>query len=349
MPKMRIAVIGAGWWAAENHIPVLKSRPDVEVTGVCRLGSAELSRVQEKFGIPFGTEDYRELLAHDKPDGVIVSSPHNLHYEHAAAALEAGVHVLCEKPMVLHGFEARQLVSLTESRKLHFVIPYGWNYTDYAQEARDMVRKGEIGNIEHVLCYMGSAVRELFSGGGAWFVEKAFFKPQASTWSDPNRGGGFAHGQLTHALALLFWMADLNPAEVFALMGHSKTGSDLYNAISCRFTNGATAVMGGAATMPPRSTYQVDIRVFGSEGMLLLDIERPRLEFRRHDGRTGSFTTQQKPGAYSCVEPVHAFVDLIQGKPVENRSSGWLGAKVVGVLEAAFRSAKSGKMESVEN
>src|SRR5690348_308509 len=152
MPKTRIAVIGAGWWAAENHIPVLKSRPDVEVTGVCRLGREELRRVQDKFGIPFGTEDYRELLAHDRPDGVIVSSPHNLHYEHAAAALEAGIHVLCEKPMVLHASEARQLVSVAKSRNLHLVIPYGWNYTDYVEAARDMVRQGEIGNIEHVLC-----------------------------------------------------------------------------------------------------------------------------------------------------------------------------------------------------
>ena len=141
----------------------------------------------------------------------------------------------------------------------------------------------------------------------------------------------------------------MSPAEVFALMGHSRTGSDLYNAISCHFTNEATGMLGGAATMPPRSTYQVDIRIFGSEGMLLLDIERPRLEVRLHDGRVHSFATQQKAGAYSCVEPVHAFVDLIQGNPVENRSPGWLGAKVVEVIDAAFRSAKTGKVEPVAN
>jgi len=349
MPKTRVAVIGAGWWAAENHIPVLQSRPDVEVSAVCRLGREELRRVQDKFAIPYGTEDYRELLTREKPDGVVISSPHNLHYEHALAALESGVHVMCEKPMVLRASEARHLVSVAHSRNLHFLIPYGWNYTDYAQEARQIMHRGEIGNVEHVLCYMGSAVRELFSGGGAWFTEKAFFKPQASTWSDPNHGGGFAHGQLTHALALLFWMTGLEPAEVFALMGHSRTGSDLYNAISCRFTNEATGMLGGAATMPPRSTYQVDIRIFGSEGMLLLDIERPRLEVRLHDGRVHSFATQQKAGAYSCVEPVHAFVDLIQGNPVENRSPGWLGAKVVEVIDAAFRSAKTGRVEPVAN
>src|SRR5260370_8816619 len=98
------------------------------------------------------------------------------------------------------------------------------------------MHRGEIGNVEHVLCYMGSAVRELFSGGGAWFTEKAFFKPQASTWSDPDHGVGFTHGQLTHALALLFWLAELEPSEDFPLMGLSITGSRLYNAISSPFT-----------------------------------------------------------------------------------------------------------------
>ncbi len=349
MSKTRIAVLGAGWWAGENHIPVLKSRPDVEIAGICRLGCEELRKAQEHFYIPFGTEDYQELLALENLEGVVVSTPHSLHYQHAAAALEKGLHVLCEKPMALQASEARKLAALAESRNLHFVIPYGWSYTDFAAKARSLVQQGEIGEIEHVLCHMASALRDLFDGTGAWFAEEAFFRPQKKTWSDPEGGGGFAHGQLTHALGLLYWITNLEPAEIFCFSRSSQSGADLFDAISCRFKNGATGMLGGSGTMPPGSPYQVDLRIFGSQGMLLLDIERPRLEVRRNDGRNSLIPLKTQPGEYSCVAPVERFVDLIQGKNTENCSNATLGAAVVATLDAACRSAKSGTIEEAEN
>ncbi len=344
---VKIGVIGIGWWAVENHIPVLQALPDVEVTAVCGLGREKLQAVQNRFGIGFGTEDYRELLSNDTLDGVVVSSPHQFHYEHAASALERGIHVLCEKPMALRASEAKRLVELVESKKLHFVIPYGWNYTDFAAFAREQVQGGRIGKVEYVHCYLGSATRDLFSGKGAWFAGEAFLKPETKTWSDPAVGGGFAHGQFTHALGLLLWIADLEPVEVFAFFGRSQTGADLYNSITCRFRNGITATLGGAGTLPPRSPYQLDIRIFGSEGALHLDIERPRLEVQRNDGRNYTMPMSMKPGFYGCIEPLRVFVDLIKGKCVENRSSVRLGARVVEVLSASLRSAESGKPEAV--
>ncbi|HTV54929.1 MAG TPA: Gfo/Idh/MocA family oxidoreductase [Terriglobia bacterium] len=345
MSEVRIGIIGAGWWAVKNHIPVLQSRQDVRVTAVCRLGRDELRKIQEQFGIGFGTEDYRELLSREDIDAVVVSSPHSLHYEHASAALDRGFHVLCEKPMVLHAGEARQLASLAASKKLHFLVAYGWNYTKLAAKARELVEAGRIGKIEHVHCHMGSATRDLFSGDDFWFSRKDSFRPDPQTWSNPNAGGGFAHGQLTHALALLFYITALQPEEVFAYMTSSKTGADLTNAISCRFKNGATGMIGGAGTMPARSTYQVDIRLFGSEGMLLLDVERPRLELRRHDGDNTIVPVTHKPGEYFCVEPLHVFIDLVHdnNKDVQNRSPAELGVSVVQVLDGACRSARLGK------
>jgi predicted dehydrogenase len=347
MSKVRVGVIGAGWWAVENHIPALKSFPDVELAAVSRLGGEELKRVQGAFDVPFGTDNYLELLDTQELDGVVISSPHHLHYEHSAAALERGIHVVCEKPMALSSAEARWLCHLAEANKLHFVIPYGWNYSDLATAAREAIQGGQIGEIHYVHCHMASALRDLFSGEGAWFATTAFFKPELPTWSDPALGGGFAHGQLTHALGLLFWVTELVPVEVFAMMTNSKTGADLSNAICCRFRNGATGMLGGAATMPPGSTYQLDLRVFGSEGMLLLDIERPRVEIRRHGGRNSALSTTFEPGSYSCIEPLRVFVDLIQGKAAANPSSASVGARAVEVLDAAFRSARTGRIESI--
>ena len=92
--KARIGVIGAGWWAVVNHIPVLQKNADCEIVAVNRLGESELAEVQNAFGIERGFEDYREMLDAVPMDGVVISSPHTLHFEHAKAAIEKGCHVL---------------------------------------------------------------------------------------------------------------------------------------------------------------------------------------------------------------------------------------------------------------
>lgn len=348
LSRVRVGIIGAGNWAIDNHIPVLKSFHDVEVVAVCRIGQEQLRKIQQKFDIPFGVEDYRELLALKNLDAVVVSSPHHLHYEHAAAALASGRHVLCEKPMALTPADAKILASLAESKALHFVIPYGWSFEDYATEARKQLMNGGIGTIQHVLCHMSSALRDLFSGEGAWWATDPAFAPEMRTWSDPRTGGGYAYGQLTHALGLLFWISDLQPAEVFAFLGPSKTGVDISNAIACRFSNGATGVLSGAGLNPPGCPDQVDIRLFGSEGILLLDIERPRLEVRRYDEQNVFMTMNHPPGGYSCVEPLRLLIDLISGKTADNPASAQLGTRVVQVLDAALKSARSKSVERVE-
>src|SRR5205823_5993792 len=104
--KARLGFIGAGWWATANHMPVLAQRDDVELAAVCRLGADELKQVQDRFSIPFATESARELVSQPGLDGVVISSPHVLHYEHARLALERGLHVLCEKPMCTRGEDA---------------------------------------------------------------------------------------------------------------------------------------------------------------------------------------------------------------------------------------------------
>src|SRR3989442_4939391 len=110
--KVRLGFVGAGWWATANYIPLLAKRDDVELSAVCRLGAAELRRVKDHFGFAFATEDAAELVRVPGLDGVVVTSPHTLHYEHARLALEAGLHVMCDKPMCTRALQARQLVRL---------------------------------------------------------------------------------------------------------------------------------------------------------------------------------------------------------------------------------------------
>jgi predicted dehydrogenase len=341
----RIGVIGAGWWAAANHIPVLKNIPDCEVVAVNRLGAEELAAVQRQFDIPEAFEDYRAMLAAVPMDGVVVSSPHVLHFEHASAALDKGCHVLVEKPLTTNTADGRALVALAAKVGKEIVVPYGWNFKPMTAEARRLV--AGVGRVEHVVLQMANALDDLFAGQPMKETEGAMFRPPPSTWADPARAGGFGWGQLVHALGLLFRVVEFEPSEVFALTGQSPADVDYYDAAVVRFAGGATASLSGAATLPKGRPVQIDLRVFGSEGMLLLDIERERLELRRRDGRDEVIALTPGDGAYACDEPLKVLVDLCLGRATENGASGLVGLRAVEVLDAMYRSARSGRVETV--
>ena len=345
--RARIGIIGAGWWAAQNHLPALKANKDCEIVAVNRLGAAELAELRAKFDVPLGFEDYRVMLEQVAMDGVVISSPHVLHYEHAVAALAKGCHLLVEKPMTTSAADARDLMARADAAGKQVIVPYGWNFKDWTDEARALIAGGQIGRIEHIVLQMASALEDLFAGLPMKETEAHMFRPPPSTWADPARAGGYGWGQLTHALGLLFRIADLAPSSVFALTGKSPTGVDYYDAAVVRFANGATASLSGAATVPKHRGFQLDLRLFGSEGMLLLDIERERLEVRRRDGRDKVVDMAPGAGAYSCERPLDTLVDICLGRPVENHSPGRVGMRAAEVLDALYRSAASGRLEQV--
>src|SRR5262249_32787198 len=150
----------------------------------------------------------------------------------------------------------------------------------------------------------------------------------------------YGHAQLSHSTGMLFWLTGLIPESVYALMTAPGCRVDVYDALSVRFADGVIGTVSGAGTVPPAGTapFQVDLRIFGSEGLLLLDCERARLELRRHDGRLERLDLAADAGAYSCEGPPHNFVDLVLGKSTVNWSPGESAMRSVLLLDAAYRS-----------
>lgn len=340
---VRLGVIGAGWWATTNHLPLLQSRDDVEFVGVATLGADRLEAVRQKFAFRHATQDYRELLEQDL-DAVIVSSPHHLHYEHARAALDAGLHVMCEKPMTLHGEQAWDLVHRAERTNRHLLVPYGWHYLPFVGQARELVADGGLGTVHYALCHMASPTKSFFSGTGGIPTQwvPTLSEPDPSTWQDPANGGGYAHGQLTHSTAMLLWITGLRAAEVAARAIAPRAPVDLFDAGWVRFDGDAIGSLSGAATLPDDDPFQVDLRVFGEEGVLLLDTERSRLDLRRHNGQHVHVDLPPDAGRYRCDGPPHRFIDLVLGggeDGVTNESPGEVAARSVELIEALHESS----------
>lgn len=354
--KVRLGFIGAGWWATANHIPVLAQRDDVELVAVCRLGKAELQQVKDRFGFQTATESAEEM-ARQPLDAVVVTSPHTLHFEHARLALERGLHVMCDKPMCTRGAHARELVRLASEKNLHLLVPYGWHYKPFVQTAKQWMDEGAVGNVQFAMCHMASPIRDLLQGkkfqtdDNSGQAGSAMFEPDPKTWADPNTaGGGYGHAQLSHATGMLFWLTGLMPRSVYARMAAPGAAVDLYDAISVTFEGGAIGTVSGAGTVPPSgmSGFQVDLRIFGSDGLLMLDLERARLELRRHDGAHRKIDLPAGSGAYECTEPPNNFIDLIVGKTTTNHAPGEAAMRSVLLLDAAYRSAASGQVEMVQ-
>ncbi len=345
--KARIGVIGAGWWGVEVYVPALIDHPDVDLVAVNRRNQEALEKITKTFDIAKGYTDYRDMLSTEDLDAAVIVSPHPVHYEQAMAALDAGAHVLVDKPMTTSAVDARSLVARAVEKGLEIVVPYGWNFKDFTREAARLISSGEIGDVRHVVCQMASPTRDLFGGEGLVETEGHMFRPPNSTWAEPDKAGGYGWGQLSHVLGLMFRVTGLEPAEVYAIGGLSPSGVDYYDAATLRCTNGASVALSGAATVPKQCGYQLDIRVFGTEGMLLLDIERERMEVRRDDQRDTVLDIAEGAGAYQCVEPIARLAEICLGTAVENEAPGWVGQRAVEVLEAMYRSLASGKVEKV--
>lgn len=345
--KVNIGVIGAGWWATLSHIPALRSNPQVGVVAVNRPDAEGMGKVVASFPGVKPYYDARQMLEAEDLQAVIVASPHVLHAEHATLALERGLHTLIEKPMATNAADARALAALAQEKGVQIVLPYGWNFRPIVEMAHQLIADGWVGEVRHVVAQMASALADLFGGEPMIETKDHLFRPPVSTWADPGRSGGYGWGQLTHGLGALFRIVALDPLRVFAKIGLSPAGVDYYDAAVVEFSNGATMALSGSATVPKSRGYQIDLRIYGTEGMMLFDIERPRLEVIRHDGKTHIAKLGPDAGDYEQVAPITLLVDLARGVNAVNPADGIVGMRASILLDAMYRSAQSGRMEDV--
>jgi predicted dehydrogenase len=143
--KLKVAVVGAGRWAQRAHIPGWQRDPRVEVVALSDTDPDALKTAGEKFGVDRLVTDYRDLLADDSIDLIDVATANHAHFEISEAALQAGKHVLCEKP-VHHDFrETQRLSDLARAKGLKTKLGFTFRYAPAVQYARSLIDAGFVG------------------------------------------------------------------------------------------------------------------------------------------------------------------------------------------------------------
>jgi predicted dehydrogenase len=355
--KVRLAVFGPGSFLCTNHLPAIEGRDDIELVAAVGRSPERLKDVQERFGFPVVTDDVARALEM-QPDAVIVGSGPGAHHALARAALEAGAHVLCEKPFTTRAHDAWDLVELARRRGTHLLVTYGWNYIPMVRDAKALLDEHGVGTIEHMQVHMSSTLRELFEGK----IDEAFAETEDNPWARPPEfrsrfetyttlagGAGYLQAQVSHALGVALWLAPLRAESVFAVMNTLGTEIDFHVALALRFQGGASASVSGACS--PRgannSKNQLEVRLFGSEGQLILDLDREFTWLYRDPEHDYRLPMEGMNGTYVCDGPANTLIDLALGREVENCSPGELGARSTEITEAGYLSMRSGAAESV--
>ncbi len=355
--KARIAVIGTGWWSTFAHIPTLIAHPDAELVALADIRPEVLAKAAEHYQVDKTYSDFREMLAKEKLDGVVVAVWHTAHYEVARACLESDLHMVIEKPMVLTAIHARDLVEEAGRHGREIIMGYPWQFLPQSVRAREALQSGELNDIHYISNTFTSSPINLYRGDDesdqpGMEIHYPVVGP-GDVYSDPERsGGGQGHLQVTHSAAMMFFLTDLKPVSVIALMDKLDVHVDVVDAMIVRMDNGSLATVGSTGAVKG-GEGKLDIQIYCGDGWVDLDYIAGTGTICYDDGTEEDLTPSpdtietDHPGsdsvgsgaAYPAHLPATNLVEIIHGK-AGNRSPAEYGWRTVELLDAAYRSAE---------
>ena len=242
MSKIRLGIIGCGGNSG-GHARRMNENPDVQIVSTCDvntdIANSYIDRnLPELDPRPAAFDDIPAMLAETTPDAVVISTPHTLHFEHSMHALNAGCHVLVEKPMVTAAQDAYTLAEKVKETGKVFTIGYNTPCSANFYYVRESIRNQTVGKLELVTGYITQ--NWLRATKGAWRQV-----PELS-------GGGQAYDSGAHLFNSLCWSVESNVAEVHSFIDNCGAAVDINSSTNIRFENGvfASIVVSGNCPSP---------------------------------------------------------------------------------------------------
>ena len=336
--KVRLGVIGAGWFVSRRHLPDLQEKPELELAALCRRDEEARGTMADHFGLAreFGFADWRKMLDEAPLDAVLIATPNALHFEQAKAALERNLHVLVEKPMTLRGEHARELAAIAKERNLQLGVALNPPYWAHCHRMKEAFENGSLGKLESASLFWSGSAEYLFGKKPRPDSLPGVVPPSDYRADVEMNGGGYFADGGPHLVSTVLWVTGLRAKRVSAIM--DETPADMRTAVTLELENGAIVTINAVGNS---QFEQRRVRnVFGGErGTITVD----GFEFDTQILIPGEGVRRFRESELLPVStPVANFADAILGA-AKLYSDGAHGSHVVEVTEAIYSSALSGK------
>ncbi|MFC5701923.1 Gfo/Idh/MocA family protein [Cohnella faecalis] len=172
---VRVGVIGCGSIARHRHLPELSANPNVKLVAVCDVNERTANEMAEKFNTRAHT-DYKELINADDIDAILVLATNVTHASMSIEALQAGKHVLCEKPLALSVEEATRMIQTAEETGKYLMIGHNQRLVPTHIRAKEILKSGKLGKIHSFKTVFGHRGCEYWAveKEATWFFDKKF-------------------------------------------------------------------------------------------------------------------------------------------------------------------------------
>jgi predicted dehydrogenase len=304
-------------------IPGAHASPKVELAAVASRHRARADAYAREWGIPQAFGSYEELLADDAIEAVYISLPNNLHVEWSVRALEAGKHVLCEKPLSRHPGDVERAFDAADRSGRYLMEAFMYRHSPQTKRLSALVAEGAIGELR--------LVRAAFSFG-LYDPDNIRLRPELE--------GGALMDVGCYCVSGLRLLAG-EPESVFGRAWVGSSGTDWVFTGSLRFGD-VLALFDCGTALPMRD----ELEAIGSDGSVFLDDpwhgRRPVIELRRDDGierieleRTDSYRLELENLSDAIRD---------EGEALLGRADALAQARVI---EALYRSADTGEAVAV--
>ncbi|MBP2549783.1 putative dehydrogenase [Neorhizobium galegae] len=274
---MKVGIIGASF-ARAAYLPALRHVEGAEVVAIAASRIESARDAADAFAVPHAYDDWRAMLAAHHLDLVLISTPTDTHHPMTLAALDAGAHVVCEKPTAMNATQAAAMLEKAEALGRVHMIDHELRFNPNRQRMAELIGEGALGEIRHV---------NIANIGSSWADPAS--RPKGDWWSLAEKGGGRLGANGSHQVDLVRWWLGpvasvigqaltMVPDRTDKRTGESwtATADDLAH-LTLQMQSGALAqiFMSGVAAHNMGNVTQV----FGSRGTLLLDNETERLMY----------------------------------------------------------------------
>ncbi len=340
MKKLRVGVVGLGM--GRNHISGYQAHPAAQVVALADPDPKRLAAIGDQYQVPGRYADAAAMLKAERLDVVSVATPNKFHKPLAIAALRAGCHVLCEKPMAMNAGEARAMLAAARTARRRIMINFSYRFTGPAIALKREAEAGVLGDV-YFARTMWHRSRGI-PGFGGWFGQKAL------------SGGGPLIDLGVHRIDLALWLMGY-PKPVWVTAGtYDAIGRRLAREAGkrfdvedlatgfVRFANGATLAIEASWAVNRPEAESMETRLYGTRGGMVHHNVNQGYEFE------GEVYTEQGGKVVArkaaAVHPprggaMHHFIDaIVRRRP--HMADGADGLTVMRLLDAIYASARRG-------